>query len=148
MLINWEECAILSQIETDRLTKHFGTLTAVNQLSFEVEEGEIFGLLGPNGAGKTTTIRMLAGLIVPSEGGARVGDYEINRDALQIRAHIGLLTENPSLYDRLTGYENMEFFAEAYGLSNPQERKQRIRELLDFLELWDRRHDKVGTFSK
>jgi ABC-2 type transport system ATP-binding protein len=143
-----EERRIMSQIETKRLTKRFGTLTAVNQLSFEVEEGEIFGLLGPNGAGKTTTIRMLAGLIAPTDGGARVGDYEINQDAIQIRAHIGLLTENPSLYDRLTGYENMEFFAEAYGLSNPQERKQRIRELLDFFELWDRRHDKVGTFSK
>jgi len=138
----------MSQIETDKLTKRFGTLTAVSQLSFEVKEGEIFGLLGPNGAGKTTTIRMLAGLIAPSEGGARVGDYDINRDALKIRANIGLLTENPSLYDRLTGYENMEFFAEAYGLSKPQERKQRIGELLDFFDLWDRRHYKVGTFSK
>ena len=138
----------MSQIETEGLTKRFGALTAVDQLSFEVKEGEIFGLLGPNGAGKTTTIRILAGLISPSEGVAQVGGYDIRHDALQIRQIIGILTENPCLYDRLTGYENMDFFAEAYGLSNKQEKEQRIKELLEFFELWERRHDKVATFSK
>lgn len=136
------------QIETEGLTKRFGALTAVDQLSFEVKKGEIFGLLGPNGAGKTTTIRILAGLISPSEGVAQVGGYDIGRDALQIRQIIGILTENPCLYDRLTGYENMDFFAEAYGLSNKQEKEHRIKELLEFFLLWERRHDKVATFSK
>jgi len=138
----------MSSIETDGLTKRFGSLTAVDHLGFKVEEGEIFGLLGPNGAGKTTTIRMLACLISPSEGSARVGGYDIDRDSLKVREIVGILTENPCLYDRLTAYENMDFFAEAYGLSGVQEKRDRIRELLEFFELWDRRNDKAATFSK
>ena len=138
----------MSSIETDGLTKRFGSLTAVDHLGFQVGEGEIFGLLGPNGAGKTTTIRMLACLISPSEGSARVGGYDIDRDSLKVREIVGILTENPCLYDRLTAYENMDFFAEAYGLSGVQEKRDRIRELLEFFELWDRRNDKAATFSK
>lgn len=135
-------------IETKGLTKIFGSLTAADHLSFEVEEGEVFGLLGPNGAGKTTTVRMLACLISPSEGSARVGGYDIGRDSLKVRQIVGILTENPSLYERLTAYENMDFFAEAYGLSDVQEKRNRIRELLEFFELWERRNDKTATFSK
>jgi ABC-2 type transport system ATP-binding protein len=138
----------MSSIETERLTKRFGSLKAVDQLSFEVGEGEVFGLLGPNGAGKTTTVRVLACLISPSEGSARVGGYDIRRDPLKVRQMVGILTENPSLYERLTAYENMDFFAEAYGLSDMQEKRDRIRELLEFFELWERRNDKVATFSK
>jgi ABC-2 type transport system ATP-binding protein len=125
-------------IEARGLTKRFGPLTAVDHLSFEVEEGEVFGLLGPNGAGKTTTVRMLACLIPPSEGSARVGEYDIGRDSLKVREIVGILTENPSLYERLT----------AYGLSDKREKQIRIRELLEFFELWERRNDKVATFSK
>jgi ABC-2 type transport system ATP-binding protein len=135
-------------IEAEGLTKMFGSLIAVDHLSFKVEEGEVFGLLGPNGAGKTTTVRMLACLISPSEGSAKVGGYDIVRNPLEVRQIVGILTENPSLYERLTAYENMDFFAEAYGLSNAQEKRNRIRELLEFFELWDRRNDKVATFSK
>jgi len=137
-----------STIEAEGLTKMFGSLIAVDHLSFKVEEGEVFGLLGPNGAGKTTTVRMLACLISPSEGSAKVGGYDIVRNPLEVRQIVGILTENPSLYERLTAYENMDFFAEAYGLSNAQEKRNRIRELLEFFELWDRRNDKVATFSK
>jgi len=138
----------MSSVETKGLTRRFGSLMAVDHLSFEVKEGEVFGLLGPNGAGKTTTIRMLACLISPSEGSARVGGYDIGRDSLKVRQIVGILTENPSLYERLTAYENMDFFAEAYGLSDVQEKRNRIRELLEFFELWKRRNDKVATFSK
>lgn len=138
----------MSSIETEGLTKRFDSLTAVDHLSFEVREGEVFGLLGPNGAGKTTTIRIFACLISPSEGSARVGGYDIRRNPMKIRQIVGILTENPSLYERLTAYENMDFFAEAYGLSNVQEKRSRVRELLEFFELWERRNDKVATFSK
>jgi len=135
-------------IEAEGLTKRFGSLTAVDHLSFKVAEGEILGILGPNGAGKTTTLRMLACLISPSEGSASVGGYEISRESLRIRQMVGILTENPSVYDRLTAYENMDFFAKGYGLSDAQGRRNRIKELLDFFELWERRNDKVATFSR
>ncbi len=135
-------------IETDGLTRRFGSLIAVDHLSFKVDEGEILGLLGPNGAGKTTTIRMLACLISPSEGFASVAGYDVGPDSLTIRQIIGILTENPSVYDKLTAYENMDFFAEAYGISDAQDRRNRIRELLEFFELWERRDDKVAIFSK
>jgi ABC-2 type transport system ATP-binding protein len=126
----------------------FGSHTAVNLLNFEVKEGEVFGLLGPNGAGKTTTVRMLACLISPSEGLANVGGYEIGKHPLKVRQTVGILTENPSLYERLSAYENMDFFAEAYNISDPQEKANRIKELLDFFNLWEHRNDKVATFSK
>lgn len=135
-------------IRAEGLTRRFGSLTAVDHLSFEVEEGEVFGLLGPNGAGKTTTIRMLACLISTSEGTAEVGGYDIHRDQLKIRSIIGILTENPCLYERLTAYENMDFFAEAYGISNKEERRNRIRELLEFFDLWPYRNKKVAAFSR
>ncbi len=138
----------MSSIETNGLSRRFGSLIAVDHLNFEVREGEVFGLLGPNGAGKTTTVRMLACLIAPSEGSATVGGYDISRDSLQVRQIVGILTENPSLYERLTAYENLDFFAEAYGLSDLQEKRRRIRELLEFFDLWTRRDSRVATFSK
>jgi ABC-2 type transport system ATP-binding protein len=135
-------------VEANGLTKTFGSNTAVDHISFEVEEGEVFGLLGPNGAGKTTTIRMLACLISPSEGSAKVSGYKIDENPLAVRQTVGILTENPSLYERLTAQENMDFFAEAYNLSEPQEKYSRTRELFEFFDLWERRNDKVATFSK
>jgi ABC-2 type transport system ATP-binding protein len=135
-------------IETVGLVKRFGSLAAVDGLSFEVETGEIFGLLGPNGSGKTTTIRMLSCLIAPTEGQASVGGHDIRRDPLRVRETVGVLTENPSLYERLTAYENMEFFARAYGVADEAARAARIREVLEFFELWERRGERVGTYSK
>lgn len=138
----------MSGIEAVGLTKRFGSLTAVDGLSFEVGKGEIFGLLGPNGSGKTTTVRLLSCLIAPSEGSASVAGFDIRREALKVREVVGVLTENPGIYDRLSAVENMEFFAEAYGLRDKAERDSRIRELLEFFDLWDRRGDRVGTFSR
>lgn len=138
----------MSSIEVEGLTKKFGSFVAVDNLSFKIEKGEVFGLLGPNGAGKTTTIRILACLISPSTGNARIGGYDVIREPIKVREIVGILTENPSLYERLTAYENMDFFAEAYGLSGEQEKRNKIKELLSFFDLWARRNDKVGTFSK
>ena len=100
----------LAIIEVEGLTKTFGSFVAVNRLSFSIGEGEVFGLLGPNGAGKTTTIRMLAGLILPSDGWAKVKGSMVGSDSLKVRETVGILTENPSLYERLTAMENMDFF--------------------------------------
>ncbi|MCW3991374.1 MAG: ABC transporter ATP-binding protein, partial [Candidatus Bathyarchaeota archaeon] len=138
----------MPSIEAEGLTKRFGSLTAVDRLSFKVGAGEIFGLLGPNGAGKTTTIRMLAGLLSPTGGYALVNGHDVVKESLRVREIVGILTENPSLYDRLTALENMEFFAEAYGVTDRVERGGRIRELLEFFDLWGRRGDKAGSFSK
>ena len=135
-------------ILVDGLEKKFESVTAVDQLSFEVDEGEVLGLLGPNGAGKTTTVRMLACLISPTGGSASVGGFAVTHEQSKVRQKVGILTENPCLYERLTAYENMEFFAEAYGVSPREERKERIRELLEFFNLWNRRGGKVAHFSK
>jgi ABC-2 type transport system ATP-binding protein len=135
-------------IEAVGLVKNFSGNIAVNDLSFNIDEGEIFGLLGPNGAGKTTTIRILSTLISPTSGTANVGGYNIHDDALKVREIIGVLTESPSLYERLTALENMEFFAKAYGVTGKADRETKIRELLEFFQLWDRKGDHVGQFSK
>jgi len=121
-------------VRANGLTKVFGYHLAVDHLNFAVEEGEVFGLLGPNGAGKTTTIRMLSCLIAPSEGEAVVAGYTIADNPLGVRKTVGILTENPSLYERLSAQENLNFFAEAYDLSKPGEKTSRIRELLEFFE--------------
>jgi len=135
-------------IETENLTRQYGNLTAVDGVTLKIEKGEVFGFLGPNGAGKTTTIRMLACLISPTKGTATVAGYNIQTDPVKVRQSVGILTENPSLYERLSAYENMDFFAQAYGVNDSTERNNRIQELLEFFNLWDRRNDKVGTFSK
>jgi ABC-2 type transport system ATP-binding protein len=135
-------------IETKNLTRQFNNLTAVDNLTLKIDKGEVFGFLGPNGAGKTTTIRMLACLIAPTKGEATVAGYDIKKDPLKVRQSVGILTENPSLYERLTAYENMDFFAQAYGVIDPAERSKRIQELLELFNLWERRNDKAGTFSK
>jgi ABC-2 type transport system ATP-binding protein len=138
----------LQGILADGLERKYGSVKAVDELSFEVDKGEVLGLLGPNGAGKTTTVRMLACLISPTGGSANVCGFEITREPSKVRDMVGILTENPCLYERLTAYENMQFFAEAYGVSPREERKGRIRELLGFFDLWNRRADKVAYFSK
>jgi ABC-2 type transport system ATP-binding protein len=138
----------VNSIEVFNLVRNFNGFTAVNNLSFSVEEGEIFGLLGPNGAGKTTTIRMLAALLSPSSGSAMIDGYDLHDDALKVREIIGILTESPSLYGRLSAMENMEFFAKAYGVTDKSIREAKIHELLEFFKLWDRRNDPVGKYSR
>mgnify|MGYP003871214739 CR=1 FL=1 len=135
-------------VKAEGLTRKFDGFTAVNALSFEVDEGEIFGLLGPNGAGKTTTVRMLSCIISPTSGMATVAGHDIRSNPTGVRRSVGILTENPSLYERLTALENLEFFAQAYGIKESRQRAERIRELLEFFRLWDRKDDKVTVFSK
>jgi ABC-2 type transport system ATP-binding protein len=136
-------------IDTEILTKKFGDTTAVDSITFHVDEGEVFGFLGPNGAGKTTTVRMLACLVARSSGSATIGNYEIAKKADQpkIRKMIGLLTENVGLYDELSAYDNLDFYGRFYKLGE-QKRKERIEYLLKLLELWDRKDAPAGTFSK
>ena len=110
-------------IEVVRLTKHFGTVTAVDELSFTVGDGEIFGLLGPNGAGKTTTVRMLAGLVAPTDGGASINGWSLGAHSQRIRAISGILTEAPGLHDRLTARQNLAFYARLYGLRGAAQRR-------------------------
>ena len=135
-------------IQASELQKTFASVTAVDGLSFEVEEGEIFGLLGSNGAGKTTTIRILACLLSPTGGTARVCGFAVDDEPAKVRERVGVLTENPCLYERLTAFENMDFFAKAYGVSSQADRNHRINQVLEFFGLWDRRADKVAYFSK
>ena len=127
------------------LTRRFGDLVAVDGLDLEVSKGEVFGFLGPNGAGKTTTIRMLAALIAPSSGNASIAGIELGRGNREIRQHVGVLTETPGLYKRLSAWDNLMFFARLYRVSNPA---QQVERYLKLFELWDRRDDLAGTFSK
>ena len=133
-------------IETNNLTKRFGTLVAVDHVSFSVEEGEIFGLLGPNGAGKTTIIRMLSTLTRPTEGTASIGGYDVVRDGGKVRELIGLVSEKIILYDRLTAKENLRFFGRLYNIPGELLNKK-IDELLRLVKLNKWRNSQVGTFS-
>ncbi len=134
---------------TENLTKKFGDLTAVDDLTLHVKEGEVFGFLGPNGAGKTTTVRMLSCLISKTSGEARVGEYEIGKkeDWIKIRKMIGLLPENTGLYESLSAYQNLDFYGRLNKRSEAQ-RKESIEHFLKLLGLWEKRDLPVGLFSK
>jgi ABC-2 type transport system ATP-binding protein len=136
-------------ITVENLTKKFGGVTAVEGLTFQVEEGEVFGFLGPNGAGKTTTVRMLCCLISKSGGEATIGDYHIGKagDSLQIRKMIGLVPDNVGLYDDLTAFENLDFYGELYEVPEGR-RRENIERFLKMLDLWDRKDARAGSFSK
>ena len=134
-------------IEADGLGKTFRSLTAVHDLSFTVGDGEIFGILGPNGAGKTTTIRMLAGLISPSTGTARIGGNELGRDSQQIRAMTGVLTESPGLHDKLTARQNLGYYGRLYGLRGANLRRA-VDRYLGVVGLTDAGDRRVAGFSK
>src|SRR6266540_3915312 len=98
-------------IRTEKLTKRFGALVAVDGIDLEVHEGEVFGFLGPNGAGKTTTLRLLCALIAPTAGTAEIAGFRLGREDARIRASVGILTEQPGLYERQSAEENLLFFA-------------------------------------
>jgi ABC-2 type transport system ATP-binding protein len=114
-------------IDTENLTRKFGGVTAVDRLSFHVNEGEIFGFLGPNGAGKTTTVRMLCCLISKTSGEARIAGYDVgnNADSLKIRKLIGLVPDNVGLYEDLTAYENPDHYEKLYKCRVPKNGKHR-----------------------
>jgi ABC-2 type transport system ATP-binding protein len=136
----------MPSIEVTGLSKRFGSLTAVDDISFQVEEGEVFGFLGPNGAGKTTTINILCTLMRPTAGSARVAGYDVATQRDAVRQSIGLVFQDPTLDDRLTAYENMRFHAHIYNLPG-KEHAPRIEEALRVVDLWDRRHAVVRTYS-
>ncbi|MDE3112800.1 MAG: ABC transporter ATP-binding protein [Chloroflexota bacterium] len=134
-------------LRTEGLTKRFGKLLAVDGLDIEVHEGEVFGFLGPNGAGKTTTLRLLCALVAPSGGGAEVAGLRLGRDDARIRASVGILTEHPGLYERLSAADNLRFFAALYGLSG-REMEARVERYLELMGLGAQRDIPVATFSR
>jgi ABC-2 type transport system ATP-binding protein len=137
----------MNTIETHKLTRTFGNLTAVDNLTLSIPEGTVFGFLGPNGAGKTTTVRMLTALIAPTSGTANVIGHQLGTDNRSIRRSVGILTETPGLYDRLSAEQNLIFFARLYDVP-AQRAKEQAERYLRMLELWERRSDRVGGFSK
>src|SRR3989441_12812659 len=112
-------------IEVERLTKRFGTVTAVDHVSFSVEKGSIFGFLGPNGSGKSTVIRMLCGILQPTEGRARLAAFDVTRETDRIKSLIGYMSQKFSLYDELTVHENLTFYGRLYGLGGAALAKRR-----------------------
>lgn len=132
-------------IDTENLTKQFDGHTAVDRLTLHIGEGEVFGFLGPNGAGKTTTVRMLTCLIAPTQGRATVMGYEVGQESQSIRRHVGLLTETPGMYDRLSAHKNLTIYAELYEVADVP---GQVEKYLRLLGLWERRQDAAGTFSK
>jgi ABC-2 type transport system ATP-binding protein len=134
-------------IEVRHLTRDFGDFRAVDDLSFQVRRGEIFGFLGPNGAGKSTTIHMLTGLLRPTSGSGRVAGLDLARQARRIKRQIGYMSQRFSLYEDLTVEENLLFFGGIYGLS-PARAKERARELLSRMDLLERRRDLTRHLAK
>jgi ABC-2 type transport system ATP-binding protein len=133
-------------IEIDHVTKQFGELTAVDDISFNVEKGELFALLGPNGAGKSTTIKMLTTLLVPTKGTMKLAGHNVVKAQEAARRSFGIVFQDPSVDVDLTAYENMELHAVFYGVRH-SELKPRIHTLLEMVELWDRKDTKVKYFS-
>lgn len=133
-------------IEIERLTKRFGNLTAVSELTLSVEEGEIYGFLGPNGSGKTTVIKMLCGLLRPTSGTARVGGFDVLEEVESVRRHIGYMSQKFSLYEDLTVKENLSFYGRVYGLS-PQRVKSRLDDIFDMTHIGSYQDRRAGALS-
>jgi ABC-2 type transport system ATP-binding protein len=137
----------LYAIEVKNLSKRFGDIQALSDVSFEVAEGETFGFLGPNGAGKTTTIRILTGITTPTKGRASIFGKDIVKDTVAARKMMGIVHETSNIYDALTAWQNLMFTAELYTIEK-RVRGKRGRELLELFDLWERRNDKARGFSK
>lgn len=133
-------------IEVKNLVKKFKDFTAVNDISFDVEKGEIFAFLGPNGAGKSTTIKMLTTLLTPTKGKILLNGFSPIDNPHEARHSFGIVFQDPSLDDELTAWENMEIHGVLYGMKK-NERRKKIEELLKFVELWDRKKELVKKFS-
>jgi ABC-2 type transport system ATP-binding protein len=133
-------------VRTDKLTKVFDGVTAVDGITFDIHTGEVFGVLGPNGSGKTTTIRMLCGLLTPTSGSATVAGFDVLTQSEEIRRNIGYMSQKFGMYDDLTVAENLDFYSSLYGLAG-QEKKERMYELFDDLGLRPRINQLVGTLS-
>jgi ABC-2 type transport system ATP-binding protein len=133
-------------IHLDKVTKHYGTKTAVHELTLEVAAGELFAFLGPNGAGKTTTIKMLCGLLFPSSGHVRIGGHDLRTDGERARALLSYVPDLPFLYEKLTGREFLQFIADMYGLPRDLAR-QRIAEVIELFNLADFVDDLTERYS-
>jgi ABC-2 type transport system ATP-binding protein len=133
-------------VHTDKLTKVFDDVTAVDGVTFDIHRGEVFGVLGPNGSGKTTTIRMLCGLLAPTSGSASVAGFDVLTQSEEIRRNIGYMSQKFGMYEDLTVAENLDFYSSLYGLAG-QEKKKRMDELFDDLGLRPRINQLVGTLS-
>lgn len=133
-------------IDVQDLKKSFGDVEAVRGVSFAVSPGEVFGFLGPNGAGKSTTINMLCTLVKPTSGSARVGGHDVTTERDDVRRHIGLVFQDPTLDGYLTAEQNLRLHAELYGIDAGVV-PARMRQMLDMVDLWERRRDPVMTFS-
>lgn len=136
----------MSAIQVDKLIRDFGDFRAVNEISFEVHESEIFGFLGPNGAGKTTTINILCTLLRPTGGSAQVNGYDVSSRQSEVRSSIGIIFQDPSLDEELTAYENLRFHAMMYDISR-EDFKRRSEELMEMVDLTDKLRDQVRTYS-
>jgi ABC-2 type transport system ATP-binding protein len=134
-------------LEVDNLRKEFGTLVAVNNISLSVEKGQVWGLIGPNGAGKTTLLRMLATVLRPTSGSVRLLGFDLAKEYLKIRRHLGYLPDFFNLYNDLTLRECLEFFAKAYKVENKLI-PQRVDEVLDYVELQSKRDDFIRHLSR
>lgn len=134
-------------IRVKSLVKKFNSFTAVDNISFEVEKGEIFGLLGPNGAGKTTTIRMITGIFNPTKGSIYVNEYNMEKESLKAKQLMGIVPEMANAYVDLSAYKNMVLIGELYGIEK-QKIQERTENLLKLFGLLERKNDKVKTFSK
>lgn len=129
-------------IRTEELTRKYDGLRAVDRLTFQVQPGEVFGFLGPNGAGKTTTILMLTGQLKPTSGAASIAGFDIVKQRPQIKPLIGVVFEQQNLYERMSGRDNLAFFARLHGVSS-----KRVDDFLEMMELQHRAKDKVQTYS-
>lgn len=133
-------------ISTDRLTRRFGNLVAVDEINLKVNAGQFFGFLGPNGAGKSTTIKMLTGLLAPTSGRMELLGLDFASHAIEVKRQIGVVPEGMGLFERLTGAEYLHFVGRMYGLDRPTTR-QRSAELLDFMQLADRPKTLISDYS-
>jgi ABC-2 type transport system ATP-binding protein len=134
-------------IEVSHISKHFGRLVALNDISFSVKEGETFGFLGPNGAGKTTTIRILTGITVPTGGEAQIFGKDIVKETIAARKTMGIVHETSNIYTDLTAWQNLMFTAQLYDVPKAL-REKRGRELLELFGLWERKDDRTNGYSK
>jgi len=134
-------------IRVENLRKEFGKTVALKEVSFCIEQGEVFGYLGPNGAGKTTTMRILLGILRPTSGRAILFGEDVSKDSAKVRGRVGFVLEDQRLYERLSAYDNLEYYARIYQV--PKGRKEeKIKRLLEFVGLWENKNELVGKFSK
>jgi len=134
-------------MRVENLRKEFGKTVALKDISFCIEKGEVFGYLGPNGSGKTTTIRIFLGILRPTSGQAILFDEDISKDSAKVRERIGFVLEDQRLYERLSAYDNLEYFARIYQVPKGR-REEKIKRLLEFVGLWGNKDQLVGKFSK